>query len=369
MRELNRQEVYDILLGATVLGTGGGGSFEEGIRMIDEAFAAGKKFVLADFDEVEPDTLVGTPYACGAISPLTEEDIKKFESMPLPEKDPTLLAFEALEKSLGQEIPAVISTELGGENTACAFFAAAMNDRIILDGDPAGRAVPSLQHSTYYLDGIPMYPMAACTNWGEAMVINYVVDDMRGEDLLRAVASVSQNVVYIVDHVSSAKKIGDSVIKGAITKSERVGKAFREAVESGNDMSEAVLREAGGKKIFSGTMKSNSYETIDGYTYGDMYITGEGEWEGHEFHIWYQNENIMSYLDGEICVSVPELIVVLNHNEKFPQLNPMAKEGDKVDVLCLPADKPWMTKRGLEVFGPKSFGFENEWVPFLEYEE
>lgn len=369
MRELSRQEIYDILLGCTILGTGGGGDFDLGIEMIDKAFACGKKFLLADFDEVAPDTLVGTPYVCGSVSPLTEEDIKKYERLPLPEKDPTLIAFEALEQSLGKEIPAVISTELGGENTASAFFTAAMNDRFILDGDPAGRAVPSLEHSTYYLDDIPMYPMSACTKWGEAMTLHYVVDDMRGEEILRAIAAASQNLVYIVDHVCDAKRIGESVIKGAITKAERVGKAFRKAVDAGKDISEAVLGEAGGKKVFSGIMKSNAYEDRDGYTFGDMYITGEGEWEGHELHIWYQNENIMSYLDGETYVTVPELIVVLNQNEKFPQLNPMAKPGDKVDVLCLPADKPWMTKRGLEVFGPKSFGFEKEWVPFLNYEE
>ena len=367
MRELSREELYDILWGCAILGTGGGGSPEEGIDLIEQALAAGKTFRLADFDEVDPDMLVGTPYACGALSPLTEENIRKFGSLPKPEKDPSLLAFEAVEKSLGQEIPAVISTELGGWNTASAFYTAAMNGRIILDGDPAGRAVPGLQHSTYYLDGIPMYPMGASTNWGETLTIHYLVDDMRGEDILRAIAAVSQNDVHIVDHIAPAGKIGASVIRGAISRAQRVGHAYRQALTEGGDLSEAVTAAAGGRKIFSGVMGENTYETRDGYTFGEMYITGTGDWAGHELRIWYQNENIMSWLDGEVCVPVPELIVVMNLTGKVPQLNPLAAAGDRVDVLCLPADKPWMTEKGLAVFGPKSFGFEQEWKPFLEY--
>lgn len=367
MRELTREDIYNILTGCSILGTGGGGTFENGMELIDRALAAGKSFRLASFDEVDPEILVGTPYFCGAISPLTPEEEEKFGKLPLPEKDPMLLAFEAVEKSLGRKIPAVISTELGGENTACAFFAAAMNDRLIMDGDPAGRSVPALQHSTYFLDGIPMYPLGASTDFGETMTVHYLCSDTRGEDILRAVAAASRNSVCIVDHIAPAGRIGSSVIRGAISRAERIGRAFNEAKDSGKDLSEAVISEAGGQKIFSGKMRSNSYETRDGYTFGDMYIEGEGECGGHELHIWYQNENIMSWLDGKVYATVPELVVVINLDRKFPQMNPYAKAGERVDVLCLPADKPWTTEKGLALFGPKSFGFEDEWVPHLEY--
>ena len=367
MRELSREELYDILYGCAVLGTGGGGTFEEGKDFIEDALSQGKKFILADFDEVDPEMLIGTPYMCGAISPMTEEETAKFGAFPKPEKSPFLVAFEAAEKALGKPIPGVISTELGAMNTMSAFYTAAMNDRIILDGDPAGRSVPALQHSTYYLDGIPMYPLGASTDWGESIIVNYLLDDTRGEDILRAIAAASMNSVAIVDHISSAEKIGKSVIRGAITRAEKIGRAFRQALSDGDDLADAVITAAGGKMIFHGTMRGNTYDTVDGYTLGDMYINGEGEWEGHELHIWYQNENIMSWLDGEVYVTVPELVTVINLTEKTPQMNPYAKAGDEVAVLCLPADRPWMTERGLEVFGPKSFGFEKEWKPYLEY--
>ena len=47
MRNLNREDLVNILYGAAILGTGGGGSLTEGIEMIDEALAAVKGSVEA----------------------------------------------------------------------------------------------------------------------------------------------------------------------------------------------------------------------------------------------------------------------------------------------------------------------------------
>ena len=366
MRELSRDDIRNILYGCTILGTGGGGTMDEGMELIDEALAAGKRFRLASFDEVDENFSIGTPYGCGSISPLTEEDIKKYERLPVPDKSPFLTAIEALEKVLGYEIKAVISTELGGMNTASAFYTGAMTDRIIMDGDPAGRSVPALQHSTYYLDNIPMCPMAVANKFGESAVFNHVVDDMRGEDMVRALAVVSQNMIAVVDHVNTARVLKNSVITGAITNAERIGKAYLRAVEAGEDCAEAIIKAGGGRSMFKGIVKSNAYETRDGYTFGDTVITGTNEWEGHELKIWYQNENIIAWLDGAFYVTVPDLIIVMDMDARFPQLNPYGKAGTNVSVIALPAPAAWTTERGLEVFGPRSFGFDVDWTPFCK---
>ena len=46
MKKLTREDLTDILYGCAVLGTGGGGSLDEGLAMIDEALAAGREFTL-----------------------------------------------------------------------------------------------------------------------------------------------------------------------------------------------------------------------------------------------------------------------------------------------------------------------------------
>ena len=57
MRILTRENLLDILYGCTILGTGGGGSLEEGVEMIDEALNAGKEFKLVTFDEMDEETV------------------------------------------------------------------------------------------------------------------------------------------------------------------------------------------------------------------------------------------------------------------------------------------------------------------------
>lgn len=78
MRILNKQELYDIVYGAAIYGTGGGGSLAAGLALIDDALTDGKTFQLVTFDEMDSEDLIGTPYSCGAISPLSEVDKKKY---------------------------------------------------------------------------------------------------------------------------------------------------------------------------------------------------------------------------------------------------------------------------------------------------
>ncbi len=366
MRRLEYENLLDILYGCAILGTGGGGSLDEGIAMIQEALDAGKTFRLADFDELDPDALIGTPYFCGAISPITEAEKAKYASLPVPEKNCFLLCMEQLEGFMGKELSGVISTELGGCNTAAALYVGAMTDRYILDGDPAGRSVPGLQHSTYYICGVPMCPMSVMNNWGEGAVFTHVCNDERGEDLVRALAAVSMNSIAVMDHVNTAAVLKDAVIPGAISQAEAVGHAFRQAKASGGDYVAAAAQAGGGKLMFEGTVTRSAFETRDGYTFGETEIAGSGSFAGRSLRIWYQNENIISWLDGDYYVTVPDLICVFDRDNHLPQLNPYAREGEQVSVVAMPSPAAWRTPRGLELFGPRSFGYDTDYSPFCD---
>ena len=44
MKRLTKQDIHDILLGAAIVGTGGGGSLDEGIKLVDKTWF-NRKFV------------------------------------------------------------------------------------------------------------------------------------------------------------------------------------------------------------------------------------------------------------------------------------------------------------------------------------
>ena len=70
-------------------GTGGGGSLEEGLKLIDKALQAGKEFVLADLNEVPDDAMVGIPTG-GRFSPETVENQKQYKELPRIAEEPAL---------------------------------------------------------------------------------------------------------------------------------------------------------------------------------------------------------------------------------------------------------------------------------------
>lgn len=86
MKKLNKQDMIDILYGCAVLGTGGGGSLQDGLAMMEEDFAAGKELLLADLSEIPDDAYVATPYGCGA--PLPERP----DTGVVLEKTPAIMA-------------------------------------------------------------------------------------------------------------------------------------------------------------------------------------------------------------------------------------------------------------------------------------
>lgn len=363
MKVLEKQDLYDILYGCTILGTGGGGSLENGLRLIDEALENGKVFRLVDFSEVPDDAWIATPYMCGSISPTTPELEAQYAGLPNLEEPEAYLAYKALEEYFGKEFYGVISTELGGGNTAISLYVGAWLNKFIIDADPAGRSVPELQHSTYYLKNLPIYPLACANKFGDIAILPKVVNDLRAEALVRAMAVVSKNRIGVADHPSQAKYLRNSVIKGAISNAWKIGKTFREAKEAGKRVAPAIAEIAHGSMLFEGTVSKHNYDTIDGFTIGDVYITGTKEYSGSEYHIWFKNEHMLSWRDGKVDITVPDLIIVFNEDAIEPNLNPFFTEGMKVSVIGLPAPAEWRTENGLKVFGPEYIGLKIKYVP------
>ena len=314
MKKLSKQNVYDILVGCTILGTGGGGSLEEGLKLIDKALQAGKEFVLADLNEVPDDAMVGIPYRCGAVSPETVENPKQSKELPRIAEEPALRALEEMEEYLGQKFYGVMSTELGGGNTAIAFYTGAMLGKYIIDADPAGRSVPELQHSTFYINGLPIHPIAVVNEFGDVAIVKEVVNDERAEALVRAMAVASGNSVGVVDHPAKISDIKGAVIPGAISYALKIGEAYRRSKEAKSDLAAEVAKAGGGYVLFKGRVSDYNWDTVDGFTIGDVSIDGDGEYAGSSYKIWYKNEHIISWRDGDVDVTVPDLICIINYD-------------------------------------------------------
>jgi hypothetical protein len=362
MRTLSKQNVIDIINGCTILGTGGGGTLEGGLALIEKDFEEGKKFILADLDEIPDDAYIATPYVCGSVSPLSDEEEAKYKDLPTMKVTEAMRAFLAMEEHYGKSFYGVISTELGGENTADALHIAAQLGKVIVDADPAGRSVPELQHSTYYINNLPITPIACASPFGDTLVITNVVDDFRAEAMVRSLSVACKNLLGVVDHPTTGKILKTSVIPGAISYAMAVGEIARIANENGEDPAIKIVSFAGGKMLFRGVVLASQWQDIEGFTIGDFELSGMDGYQGESYKVWFKNEHIISWRNGVVDVTVPDLICVLDKNG-IPVTNPFYENGMELTVFALPAPKEWLTERGLEVFGPRSFGFDVEYHP------
>lgn len=369
MLELNKQDMIDLLYGCTVLGTGGGGKIEHGFEIMKEDFELGRTLKVADLEELPEDGYITIPYGCGAPAAIGAPLPAELDRLPQVESS-AVMAFHALEEEIGHKFAAVSSSEMGGMNTAEALHIACLLDIPLADGDPAGRAVPELSHSTFYIKGLKSAPMAVVTKFGEVMIFREMLDDFRIETLVRSIATVSGDDISVSDHPMTIAQYKNAIIPGAITYALKIGRLLRSAKEAGKtgkEIAALVAEEMDGAVLFNGIVKDMPWELRDGFQFGDIYLDGQEAYEGREYRINFKNENIASYLDGKLDVTVPDLICMIDQNGD-PMTTPDFEVGDEMNVIVLPAPEIWTCETGLEIFGPRHFGIDADYRPFSERE-
>jgi len=366
MKKLTRQDLSDILHGAAILGAGGGGDLDEGLDLIDQVLSAGKTCKLIDIADVPEDAIICTPYLLGAISPLPEEEEREYDQLSRVNTHPLLIAYDEFQKHLDQTFFGTTPCEMGGSNTAVAFFCAAMNDHYVIDADPAGRAVPEITHSTYYFAGLPASPIFAANEFGETFLLNNVADDQRAERIVRALSRVSRNDISVIDHALEMRILKDVLISGTISKAMKLGRVWRESIADATNIDQTSQRLAsagGGVVAFTGEVVSAEYKTIDGFTEGEIKLKGSGEYTNQSFRILVKNENLAAWLDDQVRVTIPDLICLFDWETGQPIINPHAYAGQKVQVVLLPAPVEFTSSKGLSVFGPSYAGIDAPYKP------
>lgn len=364
MKKLTFENALDILYGCTVLGTGGGGNLDAGIEKIKKNFDAGKSLLVASLNEVPDDKIVACPYHVGSISP---RDERNRLNIPTTIENETLHAFKVLEEYMGTKFFGSITTELGGGNTATAMDVAMNMGIPLIDGDPAGRSVPGVQHSSYYIENVNIAPAAVVNKFGDVLVIEKVVDDFRAEELIRNIAAQSENSVGVVSQPVVGSVLRNVVIPDTISFSQAIGHALRGSKEQGLDPVHEMLKAGKGYFLFEGNVvRDAEWKDEHAYTVGEFEIKGSGKFEGHNYRIWFKNENIISWMDDKPDVSAPDLICVVERETGNPITNPHQKEGVKVAVLGFKSTSEWRKEKALEIFTPAAFGFD---IPFTPIEK
>ncbi|NIQ06266.1 MAG: DUF917 family protein, partial [Candidatus Korarchaeota archaeon] len=174
MRVLRKQEIEDLLVGAKILGCGGGGEIEWARPLIEEVYAKGKEFKLLDSNDLpdeEISIIVGA--VGGGVSKEVRERLVDLEKM---DASPELVAKNLLSEYIGKEPYAYLASEIGAGNTIVPMYVAAMTDSFAVDADCCGRAKPEISISTTNVMGLTVTPLTIVSPFGDTMILKEAVN-------------------------------------------------------------------------------------------------------------------------------------------------------------------------------------------------
>ncbi len=376
IRTLSEQEVHDLVAGSAIVATRG--SLQPIDRIIkssiDALLAEGKKFRLISLEDLPDDwTIVEPAGRIGGGNPWQHvaKRMKRNNVPAVPSAEGRAIAMNALSKSIGKPIDAVIRSEAAGA-TVSAFQAAIASGLPVVDACPTGRAVPEITQSIPNISGIPPAPAAFVSRWGDVIVVEKAADYARIEDIGRSLAVASGGTVLMASTAMSGKEAKRALIPGSLSKNIIYGRTVREAREQGRDPIAALVTVANGFKLFHGTVTKAERKGDQGFDWWDVELEGINEFAGHTYRVWVKNENIVSWLDGEPDAMSPDLIAPLN-----PQTGEAISTkvlggytiGSEVAMVGIPASPRWRVPEGIEILGPRHFGFDFDYVPLEELQK
>jgi hypothetical protein len=351
MRSLGRQELSDIVLGATLIGAGGGGSFVEGTKLVDKVLEFGSAVQLVEPNEVD-DEAWGAVLA-GMGSPVASMSRVRIHS---PER-----SLAILEETVGFKSDFVIPFEVGAGNSLNPMLAAVQRGIPVVDGDPVGRAVPEVQMTTFYLAGMHLSPFILAGEEGISAIIR-TEKPYDCERVARAITSELGGVSSVALHAMQGKPMKEHIIHGTTTWIEEVGRAIREARSAGKDAAEVLISSLDGYLLGKGTVTRMASETRGGFDFGAVEVEGE-----LPVRVDFQNENMLAWRGKKLLAMVPDLICCIDAQGQ-PLTNADVKEGLQVSYVGFAAKPPFRTPEAVHLFDHilKVLGYEEGFVPIEE---
>jgi DUF917 family protein len=374
MRALTHREMLDLLIGAKILGCGGGGDEHFGRSLIDGIYDSGKQITLIDIMEIPDDASV---CIIGEVGGGVGREIKeKLQSYLIGvNQDSLSVRTETIQRAV-RELETVMETkfftyvpsEIGPGNTILPMYLAALEGKPAIDGDTCGRAKPETALSTTHIAGIPVTPLTITNVIGDLMILKNAVDDYRAEDIARHMAVASGGNVSVARAPNTVARYKQAIVRGSVSRTIRLGSIVRTSREDGLDVVESILKaDSDCIRLFAGRIASWTRKEEGGFMWGELTVEGTGSYQEQRLDIWYKNEYLIAWRNGKPYATCPDSICIVDAASGDGLStwieNLSTYERRDVEILGFKANKLWRTEKGTGLFGPKHFGYDIQYTP------
>ncbi|KAK3395367.1 hypothetical protein B0T20DRAFT_486629 [Sordaria brevicollis] len=405
---ISETDLLFISTGCYILGTGGGGSPYSSMILLRQLLRSGASVTVVSPSDVPDTAAVGC--GCGAGSPTVS--IEKLQG------DEMMQAQEELYKAMPSDrnkATHMIALEIGGGNGLQGMTLGASSNMNVpcVDGDWMGRAYPTKWQTTpvVFNERSPIWsPIAVADGNGNVLVMPKAASDAAVEKIIRAALSQMGSQVGAADPPVTGAEMKRWVVENTLSQAWRLGRAVAraKALNRLDQVAETIVEECGGKEgakvLFKGKIVGVRRTLRMGHVYGECIIEGtdltddtfpapaanggkktakrgEDDFTGRRIKIPFKNENIAAIRipddssgedndeqelekQDDVLAIVPDLVAVIDARSGEAVGTPEYRYGLLVIVLGIAASDKWTgSQRGIDLGGPKAFGFDH-----LKYE-
>jgi DUF917 family protein len=327
---LTIQQLNYILDGACIMGSGGGGPYTVGKKVLQYI---GNRTVYLVPTAAVPDNVsmavsafVGSPDA--AANQALDFSV-------------AATAFEALSTAVGKPFSYVLPGEVGAANSLIPMAVAVDKGIPVIDAAGAPRAIPGFLMVSYAAAGIPAAPMVLADKNNQVTIncANAIADPVTRGVISGNVFPEDAGIAFWTMNGKTLNVPGNAV-RGTTSQAMAIGQALANAIGSGQDPVLAVMQnmETPNFVLCTGTIKDSSEATSGGFDFGTVVISAD---DGSEVTIYNQNENLIAFSNRSYVPLAmgPDLICYLTtkgqvfSNADFKTL----PKGAKIAVIGVPA--------------------------------
>lgn len=354
MRTIGLSDLPVLATGATFLGTGGGGDPYVGRLMAEAAVQAHGPVTMLDVAELPAEGIVIPAAVIGAPTVLVEK---------IPNGREMVQALTALERLLNQKAVAIMPIEAGGLNSVIPIALAAELGMPLVDADSMGRAFPEVQMTSFTVHGLSATPMVLVDDKGNSVTIE-TIDNQWTERLARTATVQMGGSALAAQYAVTTAQVRQAAIRGTVSLALDIGRIVTAPHQDADEHLRRLLDRLDGAVLFRGKIQDVLRRTVAGFTSGTATVVGPGSESGSVLRIEFQNENLLVLKDGQPVAMVPDLISVLDQETLYPITTEGLAYGQRVIVVATPCQEVWRTPRGLELTGPRYFGYDFDYTPF-----
>ena len=340
MKTLSKKDLTNLIIGSTLLSTGGGGSFLSAKKLTGKIKKIPK---LAGLDELKDDSLVVTVFGVGGKENCNPAVTSK-------------IALRSFENIFRKKIAAIIPVEIGPLATIVGVFAASVNNLPVLDADIVGfRSSPEVFLETITMANLSREPSVIANDKGDILILYKSKNIKTTEDIFRNFAALSGGDAFVAGYPLTVKQIRNIVGRESISTSIKLGSQLTKLREKKMTLS-GFCRRSGFATLGEGKITKEEKIIKKGFSFGKIQILNKSS--GVNFKVITKNENIILLKNKKATLTVPDSICLLDKKTFTGILNFENNFGKEVFILGKKAIPIWRTKKGKTLFSPKNLGFD-----------